>query len=205
MEERTSLRRMAQIAFIAVSAFWLVLKGVSAEQADSPIGSASDGRHPASEGHQPAVPKGVPHRPVPWKEPEKILSPPPPLMGKPMGTVNTLNVPPLGYEMDGYVKVFTLIAQPVLHTLTEGKPKSYLMIQEMNRFMGGMHHMLQEPKTMKGWGYNGHRPLAYLTPSPAQPMGGKLPTRAEATVNVTICIECKKLSSAFSPCLVADS
>jgi len=58
------------------------------------------------------------HTPVAWADPKISLSPPPPLMGKQMGRIHTLNVPPLGYEMDGNVKVFTLICQPVKHFLT---------------------------------------------------------------------------------------
>ena len=55
----------------------------------------------------------IPYPPVPWLNPKIAISPPPPLMGKKMGQVHTLNVPPLGYAMDGNVKVYHLIAQPV--------------------------------------------------------------------------------------------
>jgi hypothetical protein len=47
--------------------------------------------------------------PFPRIEPGRKHSPPPPLMGKQMGTVDTLSQAPLGYEMDGDVKVLILI------------------------------------------------------------------------------------------------
>ena len=62
--------------------------------------------------------------PVGWANPNLPISAPPPLMGKQMGRVHTLNVPPLGYEMDGDVKVFSLIMQPVKRLLTTGGPPS---------------------------------------------------------------------------------
>jgi len=70
---------------------------------------------------------------IPRIEKEKAYLPPPPLMGKQMGIVNTPNVPPLGYYMDGNVKVFTLIAQPMKHIFTDGKPVNEQIIPEINR------------------------------------------------------------------------
>lgn len=93
-----------------------------------------------------------------WADPNIQLSPPPPLTGKQMGMVNTLGVPPLGYEMDGDVKVFTLIAQPVVHHLTDGRPADETIIEEMNRYTGGMHHMAGGPRAVRLWGYNGSMP-----------------------------------------------
>ena len=95
--------------------------------------------------------------PVSWRDPKVPLSPPPPLTGKQMGQVHTLNVPPLGYEMDGDVKVFTLVAQPVTRFLTDGRMPDESFIQAYNRFTGGMHHM-NAPKEVKLWGYNGSMP-----------------------------------------------
>ena len=68
------------------------------------------GMHDMAGGHgqRPLTEAGFPRY-----EEGREYSPPPPLMGKQMGTVQTLNTPPLGYEMDGDVKVFRLIAQPV--------------------------------------------------------------------------------------------
>jgi hypothetical protein len=95
--------------------------------------------------------------PVAWADPNISISPPPPLMGRQMGTVHTLNVPPLGYEMDGDVKVFTLIAQPVIRFFSEGRMSDESFIKPSNRFTGGMHHV-HEPKEVKLWGYNGSVP-----------------------------------------------
>src|SRR4030042_6738883 len=62
------------------------------------------------------------HEPLGWSDPNIKISPPPPLTGKQMGRVITPNVPPLGYEMDGNVKVFTLIVQPVEKYIHDGIP-----------------------------------------------------------------------------------
>jgi FtsP/CotA-like multicopper oxidase with cupredoxin domain len=91
-----------------------------------------------------------------WADPDIPISSPPSLMNRQMGRVHTLNVPPLGYEMEGHVKVFTLIAQPVSRFLTDGRMPDQSFIQEPYRFKGGMHHNL--PREAKLWGYNGHVP-----------------------------------------------
>ncbi|MCB2186492.1 MAG: multicopper oxidase domain-containing protein [Deltaproteobacteria bacterium] len=92
-----------------------------------------------------------------WRDPARPLSPPPATMGRQMGRVHTLNVPPLGYERDGEVKVFRLVAQPVARMLTDGKPKaSWEIIAENRRYMGGMKH--HYPRRALLWGYNGQMP-----------------------------------------------
>ncbi|MFP4250626.1 MAG: multicopper oxidase domain-containing protein [Armatimonadota bacterium] len=92
-----------------------------------------------------------------WRDPEMTISDPPPLTGEQMGQVQTLNVPPLGYEMDGDVKVFTLIAQPIEHQLTTGEPFDDSIIDELNRFTGRRHAHWFEKK-VRIWGYNGNSP-----------------------------------------------
>ena len=89
----------------------------------------------------------------------KVYSPPPPLMNHQMGMVDTVNVPPLGYEMDGPVKVFALIAQPLTHVFTDGKPMDQSAIPAMNRFFGDMAGEMTHT-VQKGlvWGYNGSVP-----------------------------------------------
>lgn len=99
----------------------------------------------------------MPYPPVPWRDPRIAISPPPPLMGKRMGPVHTLNVPPLGYTMDGKVKVYHLIAQPVKRFLTDGRMPDDSIIKPAYRAVFGMHHM-NEPKEVKLWGYNGQVP-----------------------------------------------
>jgi len=98
-----------------------------------------------------------PHSPMAWRDLSIPLSPPPSLMGRQMGEVHTLNVPPLGYRMDGNVKVFTLIAQPVKRVLTEGRMPDNSLIKSSNLFTGGMHH-LGKPRGAELWGYNGSMP-----------------------------------------------
>ena len=76
---------------------------------------------------------------VPRMDEHASYSPPPSVMGKQLGSVHTLNVPPLGYELDGDVKVFTLIAQPIEHVFTDGMPVDPDMIPMMKR-TAGMEH-----------------------------------------------------------------
>ncbi|MFQ5449246.1 MAG: multicopper oxidase domain-containing protein [Nitrospinaceae bacterium] len=109
-------------------------------------------------GHPMAIGKPMEMaRPVRIEE-GKIYSPPPPLMGKQMGTVETLNVPPLGYELDGKVKVFRLIAQPMENVFTDGNLMDQSIIPAMNRFTGGMGNMLNLKQKGIVWGYNGSMP-----------------------------------------------
>ena len=92
----------------------------------------------------------------PWKDPSIKLSPPPALMNKQMGQVHTINVPTLGYEMDGNVKVFHLTAQPVEHTFTEGESLKFDLIQKYQVPEWRMAHRYK--KKVKLWGYNGQMP-----------------------------------------------
>ena len=93
-----------------------------------------------------------------WKDPDIHLSHPPKLMGKQMGKVDTIGVPPLGYEMDGDVKVFTLIAQPVEQILTDGTGEAITI----DPFSKDTYQTSEPPdpktKTAKVWGYNGTCP-----------------------------------------------
>lgn len=90
-------------------------------------------------------------------DPNVSYSPPPPLMGKQMGTVRTLSQPPLGYEMDGEVKVFRLTAQPVRVSITNGSSEQDK--QEVTANSKGAYAafrpMPSQPKKMLAWGYNG--------------------------------------------------
>ncbi len=97
--------------------------------------------------------------PAPRIERGKLYSPPPASMGQQGGMVQTLNVPPLGYELDGDVKVFTLIAQPMEHVFTDGMPMDESIIPLMNRAFGHMaSHMKGTSQTGIVWGYNGSMP-----------------------------------------------
>jgi hypothetical protein len=127
-------------------------RGKSNEHVSEPAAQNKSRQAPMSMGHSA---KAFP--PVPWADPKIPISPPPSLMGKQMGKLHTLNVPPLGYKMDGEVKVFTLIAQPVKRFFTEGRMPDDSIIKEQYRFKGGMHHM-NLPKEVKLWGYNGSMP-----------------------------------------------
>ncbi len=97
------------------------------------------------------------HMPVGWADPHIKLSPPPPLMGRQMGRVHTPNVLPLGFEMDGKVKVFQLIAQPVEHYILDGEPPEDSIWGRFYRAKGMMHGMIL-PQKIKGWGFNGSIP-----------------------------------------------
>ncbi len=94
-----------------------------------------------------------------WANPDIKLSPPPTLMGKQMGTVITPGVQPLGYELDGKVKVFHLIAQPVEKQLADAaqKPSWDYLIPKKNKEGYQMGHRKIATK-IKCWGYNGSMP-----------------------------------------------
>jgi hypothetical protein len=78
-------------------------------------------------------------------------------MGKQMGRIHTLNVPPLGYEKDRGVKVFHLITQPVKGLLTSGGPPDPFVSEVWKRNNPFVHHM-KVAKEVKLWGYNGSVP-----------------------------------------------
>lgn len=109
---------------------------------------------PPKIGYSKHLPKPI----IPWKKPSQTISPPPPLMGKQMGKVQTPGVAPLGYELDGNVKVFRLIAQPIEHILVdESKSTLKSLIPEKNKVPHKMHHKPRYQK-IKCWGYNGSTP-----------------------------------------------
>ena len=92
-----------------------------------------------------------------WKDPSIKLSPPPPLINVQMGVVETLGIPPLGYELDGKIKVFRLNIQPVEKIMVDGTKSTFEhLIPEKNK-LKGMHHTPYYKK-IKCWGYNGSMP-----------------------------------------------
>lgn len=132
-----------------------VFSGRQAFSKSGGMGEHGDGTKSEPERHtQRTMAK---YLPTAWADPNIPISSPPALMGKQMGRVHTLNVPPLGYEMHGDVKVFTLMAQPIKRFLTEGGMPDESIIKASNRFTGGMRHM-NPPKEAKLWGYNGSMP-----------------------------------------------
>lgn len=100
------------------------------------------------------------HRPdYAWRNPAIKPSPPPNLVGKQMGIMNTIGVQPMGYEMDGNVKVFRLIAQPVKQYITDGKKPDYdAWIEDKNRLPSWMPEHSTAVQKIKAWGYNGSTP-----------------------------------------------
>ncbi len=93
----------------------------------------------------------------PWKNPSIKLSPPPATMNKQMGVVNTLGLKPLGFEMDGAIKVFRLIAQPMEKVLTDSVNVNEKIIPKKYSAKHLMHHH-KEIKKLKVWGFNGQMP-----------------------------------------------
>ncbi|MEW6417149.1 MAG: copper oxidase [Nitrospirota bacterium] len=101
------------------------------------------------------------HKPLGWADPNIKISPPPSLTGKQMGKVHTPNVPPLGYEMDGKVKVFRLIVQPVERNIHDGIPPEDSLWYKFHKAKGMQPDMFPAmflPKKIKGWGFNGSIP-----------------------------------------------
>lgn len=76
--------------------------------------------------------------------------------GKHVGLVETPGIKPLGYHLDGDTKVFRLTAQPIVQTLTDGKPTHLQLELAMNNILGIRH--LSKKQTLKAWGYNGSSP-----------------------------------------------
>lgn len=94
-----------------------------------------------------------------WSNPNIKPSPPPPLTGKQMGVCITPSIQPLGYEMDGNIKVFRLFAQPIEQYITDGKLPDYdSLIPEKNKLPEGMAHHSNIIQKIRAWGYNGTTP-----------------------------------------------
>lgn len=95
--------------------------------------------------------------PIGWADPVLQLSPPPPLMGRQMGRVITPNVPPLGYELAGRIKVYKLVVQPIEHFLLDDEPPAGSIWANVHQAKGIMHHE-HLPKKARVWGFNGSMP-----------------------------------------------
>lgn len=94
-----------------------------------------------------------------WANPDIKPSPQPPLTGKQMGVVNTPGIEPLGFEMDGKVKVFKLYAQPVEQYITDGKEAEYeKLISKKNKVPPGIMHHHPIMQKIRAWGFNGTTP-----------------------------------------------
>lgn len=91
-----------------------------------------------------------------WADPAIKVSTVVPHLGKQMGVVETIGLPPLGYEMDGNTKVFYLFAQPIEQMITDGKSYQEDLVDAM-KSMVGAHHMNVQQK-LRAWGYNGSSP-----------------------------------------------
>lgn len=91
-----------------------------------------------------------------WADKKTKLSPLPPLMGKQMGVVETIGIKPLGYKMEGKVKVFQLIAQPVDQWITDGKTQHKDLLSSMKNILGA--HTMDVKQRLRAWGYNGSTP-----------------------------------------------
>jgi manganese oxidase len=93
----------------------------------------------------------------PWKDPKIAVSSPPGLMEKQMGSVITPGIKPLGHELDGTVKVFRLIAQPIKQIICDDQPSQWShLIPEKNK--AHLHPMKPFKQVLKCWGYNGSTP-----------------------------------------------
>jgi len=94
-----------------------------------------------------------------WSNKNIKPSPAPSLMGKQMGVINTLGMKPLGYEMDGDVKVYRHIAQPIEQYITDGKEADYdVLIQDKNKLAPELMHHHHSVQKIRAWGYNGTTP-----------------------------------------------
>ncbi|HEB41952.1 MAG TPA: copper oxidase [Candidatus Dependentiae bacterium] len=95
---------------------------------------------------------------IPWKKQSQIISQPPPLTGKQMGVVQTPGIQPLGYELDGKVKVFRLVAQPIEQIIVDERHSTLAyLIPPQNKVPHKTDHVPRYQK-VKCWGYNGSTP-----------------------------------------------
>lgn len=103
--------------------------------------------------------EGAPRLTYSWANPKIKPSPQPPLTGKQMGVVNTPGIKPLGYEMDGDVKVFKLYAQPIEQYITDGKEAEYdKLVSNKNKVPAGIMHHSHIVQKVRAWGFNGTSP-----------------------------------------------
>jgi FtsP/CotA-like multicopper oxidase with cupredoxin domain len=92
-----------------------------------------------------------------WKHSKPAITALPSLLGKQMGKVETPGIPPLGYELDGNIKVFKLVAQPITQYLSDGaEPNYYDLVPEKNRVHEQTHPQIIQK--INCWGYNGTTP-----------------------------------------------
>ena len=95
----------------------------------------------------------------PWRNPAFKPSPPPPLVGKQMGVVQTLGMQPMGYELDGNIKVFTLIAQPIEQYITDKTEPDYeKFILPQNKLPKEIMPSMTIKQKLRAWGFNGTTP-----------------------------------------------
>lgn len=125
--------------------------------------SAADGHGHLHTDHPHGMPMhGMSMNPLidrfPRRHPDIVLSSPPRTMGRQMGRVVTPGIPPLGYRMDGDVKVFELIAQPVEVVITEPDSVEHRHAPTIPEGHQRFQPRSSQPKTMLAWGYNGNCP-----------------------------------------------
>lgn len=152
--EREGVPRSLQAAggrrgFLALAA--LAPLGAAAPVLAAPREASPHAGHAGGEGHAGHAPAFA------WRDPSRRISPPPPLTGKGTGLVRTPHVPSLGYELDGRVKVFRLVAQPVERLILDGPPPHGSVIDRWHKAMGAMEGM-DLPKRARLWGFNGSVP-----------------------------------------------
>lgn len=103
--------------------------------------------------------KKVHHFSYSWANPHIKPSSPPSLTGKQMGVIETPGIAPLGYELDGDVKVFRLYAQPIEQYITDGKKADYEhLVSVKNKPPQGIVHDRHIIQKLHAWGFNGSTP-----------------------------------------------
>ena len=106
--------------------------------------------------YEPSI-KLPPDYPQQWKSSKIKISKPSKLMGKQMGRVDTIGIQPLGYEQDGNIKVFRLVAQPVEATLLDVNKSELKNVMPHYDQLYKTMETVKEQK-VKCWGYNGSCP-----------------------------------------------
>jgi len=97
----------------------------------------------------------TPHASYVWKN-HQITSSSTVSTTKNVGIVETPSIKPLGYVLDGDIKVFRLTAQPVEQLITDGTTQHHQLIHAMKNILG--IKTLPSKKKIQAWGYNGSTP-----------------------------------------------
>ena len=153
MSRSRKLTRRKFLLSLAVTTAGMLTAG----QADSLKAESGDVR--SHQHHHTQHQHTMDMNPVVDRYPRRNVDPrpsaPPRPMGKQMGRVVTPSLPALGYGLDGKVKVFELIAQPVETAIVEQASVTHTQHMDVPHGYERFQPRPSQAKNMLAWGYNG--------------------------------------------------